>query len=127
MTEHTDIKASSTSADWLWLVASALVLVGGFVAFYTLKTLPVSVRYLLVFAGIALSVGALVMTALGRQGWEFAVGSRIELRKMVWPTVKQAQITTVCVFGFVLVLGVFFWLVDMLLGYITRTLLGAGG
>jgi preprotein translocase subunit SecE len=67
------------------------------------------------------------MTALGRQGWEFAVGSRIELRKMVWPTVKQAQITTVFVFGFVLVLGVFFWLVDMLLGYITRTLLGGGG
>jgi len=25
------------------------------------------------------------------------------------------------------VLGVFFWLVDMLLGFITRSLLGAGG
>jgi len=46
---------------------------------------------------------------------------------MVWPTVKQAQTTTAVVIVFVIVLGVFFWLVDMLLGYITRSLLGAGG
>jgi preprotein translocase subunit SecE len=127
MTEHTDNKADGRSADWLWLIVSAAVLIGGFVAFYVFKTLPASVRYLAVIAGIALSVGALVMTALGRQVWEFALGSRIELRKMVWPTVKQAQTTTAVVFVFVLVLGVFFWLVDMLLGYITRSLLGAGG
>jgi len=62
-----------------------------------------------------------------RQVWEFALGSRIELRKMVWPTVKQAQMTTGVVVIFVVVLGVFFWLVDMLLGFITRSLLGAGG
>jgi preprotein translocase subunit SecE len=127
MNEHTDNKAAGGSADWLWLVVSAVVLVGGFVAFYAFKTLPAPVRYLAVIAGIALSVGSIVMTALGRQVWEFALGSRIELRKMVWPTVKQAQITTAVVFVFVLVLGVFFWLVDMLLGYITRSLLGAGG
>jgi preprotein translocase subunit SecE len=127
MTEHTDIKADSRSADWLWLVVAAAALVGGFVVFYAMKSLPSVVRYLAVLAGIGLSVGGLVMTALGRQVWEFALGSRIELRKMVWPTVKQAQTTTLVVIVFVLVLGVFFWLVDMLLGYITRALLGAGG
>ena len=127
MTEHTDIKADGRSADWLWLVVAAAALVGGFVVFYTMKSLPSAVRYLAVLAGIGLSVGGLVMTALGRQVWEFALGSRIELRKMVWPTVKQAQTTTAVVIVFVLVLGVFFWLVDMLLGYITRSLLGAGG
>jgi len=127
MTEHTDIKADGRSADWLWLVVAAAALVGGFVVFYAMKSLPSVVRYLAVLAGIGLSVGGLVMTALGRQVWEFALGSRIELRKMVWPTVKQAQTTTAVVIVFVLVLGVFFWLVDMLLGYITRSLLGAGG
>ncbi len=127
MTEHTDIKADGRSADWLWLVVAAAALVGGFVVFYAMKSLPSAVRYLAVLAGIGLSVGGLVMTALGRQVWEFALGSRIELRKMVWPTVKQAQTTTAVVIVFVLVLGVFFWLVDMLLGYITRSLLGAGG
>jgi len=127
MTEHTDIKADGRSADWLWLVVAVAALVGGFVVFYAMKSLPSVVRYLAVLAGIGLSVGGLVMTALGRQVWEFALGSRIELRKMVWPTVKQAQTTTAVVIVFVLVLGVFFWLVDMLLGYITRSLLGAGG
>jgi len=127
MTEHTDIKADGRSADWLWLVVAAAALVGGFVVFYAMKSLPSVVRYLAVLAGIGLSVGGLVMTALGRQVWEFALGSRIELRKMVWPTVKQAQTTTAVVIVFVLVLGIFFWLVDMLLGYITRSLLGAGG
>ncbi|MEI6458788.1 MAG: preprotein translocase subunit SecE [Pseudomonadota bacterium] len=127
MTEHTDNNAERRSADWLWLIAGVLVLVGGFVAFYALKTLPVSVRYVAVIAGIGLSAVSLAMTGLGRQTWEFALGSRVELRKMVWPTVKQAQMTTVVVLIFVVVLGVFFWLVDMLLGYITRSLLGAGG
>jgi len=127
MTEHTDIKPEGRSADWLWLVIGVAVLIGGFVTFYAFKTLPIAVRYVAVIAGIGLSAGALAMTALGRQTWEFALGSRIELRKMVWPTVKQAQMTTGVVVIFVTVLGVFFWLVDMLLGFITRSLLGAGG
>jgi preprotein translocase subunit SecE len=127
MTEQIENKTGNGSADWLWLVLGVVVLVGGFVAFYTLKTLPVPVRYLAVGAGIALGALAFARTLLGHRTWEFALGSRIELRKMVWPTVKQAQITTAVVFVFVIVLGVFFWLVDMMLGYITRSLLGAGG
>jgi len=127
MTEHTDIKTEGRSNDLLWLVVGAALLVGGFVAFYTVKSLPVAVRYLVVGAGIVLSALSFARTALGRQTWEFALGSRIELRKMVWPTVKQAQLTTGFVFVFVVVLGLFFWGIDMLLGYITRSLLGAGG
>jgi preprotein translocase subunit SecE len=127
MTEHTETKTASRSADGLWLVVAIAVLVGGFVTFYAFKTLPVAVRYVAVVAGIALSVAALAQARIGRQAWEFALGSRIELRKMVWPTVKQAQMTTGVVVVFVVVLGLFFWLVDMLLGFITRSLLGAGG
>ena len=50
-----------------------------------------------------------------------------ELRKVVWPTRKEASQTTLVVFGFVIVFGIFFWLLDLVLAWATKTLTGQGG
>ena len=52
--------------------------------------------------------------------------SRGELRKVVWPTRQETLQTTLTVFVFVLILGIFFWLLDMGLLWITRALTGQG-
>ena len=54
-------------------------------------------------------------------------GSRIELRKVVWPTRQETLQTTLVVFVAVFVMGIFFWLLDMILGSVTRALTGQGG
>ena len=51
---------------------------------------------------------------------------RVELRKMVWPTMDETKRTTLVVVIFVAALGVFFWVIDWVLGIASRYLLGGG-
>ena len=88
---------------------------------------PTAARLLMVLAGVGAGAAFLFWSAQGQVLWQFVQGSRIELRKMVWPTRQETLQTTLVVFVFVLLLGVFFWLVDMLLAWATRHLTGQGG
>jgi preprotein translocase subunit SecE len=126
MTEQADKTAAGGSLDWLWLAAALLLVVGGLVAYYWLSGQPTALRALAVLAGVGLGAGAFAMSALGRTVWQFALASRVELRKMVWPTIDETRKTTLVVAVFVVVLGVFFWVVDWLLAWGTRHLLGTG-
>jgi preprotein translocase subunit SecE len=125
MTEHTDNKAGGT-LDALWLAASVALLVGGLVGYYLLAGRPAPLRFAVVLAGVLAAAGAFWMTASGRMVWQFMLGSRVELRKMVWPTVPDTRKTTLIVFLFVAMGGVFFWIIDWLLAWGTRHLLGTG-
>jgi preprotein translocase subunit SecE len=126
MTEQTDNKAGGGALDALWLFASAALLVGGLVGYYLLAGRPTPLRFSAVLAGLLAAIGAFWMSGPGRAAWSFVLGSRVELRKMVWPTVPDTRRTTLIVFFFVALGGVFFWIVDSLLGWGTRLLLGTG-
>jgi preprotein translocase subunit SecE len=126
MTEQTDKSAGGGALDWLWLVAAALLVVGGLAAYYSLTTQPTVVRVLALLAGLGLGTGAFAMSTVGRMVWQFALASRVELRKMVWPTIDETRKTTLVVFVFVVILGLFFWGVDAFLAWTTRHLLGTG-
>jgi preprotein translocase subunit SecE len=73
---------------------------------------------------------AAVVVAFSRYGAEFrrfVELARIELRKIVWPARQETGQTTLVVFVFVIVAGVFFWLLDLALAWVTKTLTGQGG
>jgi preprotein translocase subunit SecE len=128
MVETTD-KQVEPVAGWQSgvLIALAVVLiVGGLAAYYALTAQPVWLRWLTLVAGLVLGAGALSLSAPGRQFWEFVMGSRVELRKMVWASKEDAWKMTGFVFFAVVVLGLFFWFIDVLLGWGTRKLLGGG-
>ena len=74
-----------------------------------------------------LGIVLFIWSQYGRDFWKFCVDSRVELRKIVWPTRKETGLTTAVVFGFVIVAAIFFWLLDMGLAYATRHLSGQGG
>ena len=115
------------TADTVKLVAAILIAVAGIVAFYALKGGQADWVRWLAFVG-ALVVGAVVFAASqhGRDSWKFVLDSRIELYKVFWPTRQETGTTTLVVFGFVLIMGLFFWGIDALLAWITRSLLGTG-
>ena len=52
--------------------------------------------------------------------------SRVELRKIVWPNRNETGMTTLVVFVFVIVAGLFFWTLDLVLAWATRALSGQG-
>lgn len=128
MTEQTQNSVAGSSwLDTAWLVAAVALLLGGLIAYYWLGAdTSIAVRIAVVVGGIALGVGAFAMSAHGRALWTFATASRVELRKMVWPTIPETRNITLVVFVFVLLLGVFFWVIDWLLAWGTKSLLGGG-
>jgi len=117
----------STVVDSAKLVLAVATLLAGIGGYYWFSDLPVAVRILMVLAGLGLGAALLFWSAQGQVLWQYIQGSRVELRKMVWPTRQETLQTTLVVFVFVLLLGVFFWLVDMLLAWATRHLTGQGG
>jgi preprotein translocase subunit SecE len=127
MTEQTDNSAGgSVWMDGLWLTAAAVFLVAGLAGFYLLPAQPMAVRTLIMVAGLVLAVGVFALSSQGRNAWQFAAGSRVELRKVVWPTMPETQKLTLMVVVFVALAGVFFWVIDWLLAWGTRHLLGTG-
>ncbi len=126
MSEQAD-KGGSPVIDSAKLVLAAAMLVAGIGGYYWFADVPTAVRLLMVLAGVALGAAFLFWSTQGQVLWQFVQGSRVELRKMVWPTRQETLQTTLVVFVFVLLLGVFFWLIDMLLAWATRHLTGQGG
>jgi len=109
-----------------WL--AAMVLLGAAVTgfyYYGEESLLLRVIGLLVVAVVAGSIA--FTTDKGRATWEFMRDSRTELRKVVWPTRKETTQTTLVVIGVVALVAIFLWMVDGLLSWVVRLLLGHGG
>ncbi|KGX50506.1 preprotein translocase, SecE subunit [Burkholderia pseudomallei TSV44] len=62
--------------------------------------------------GVIAGVGVALMSLPGKSFIAFAKDSYREVRKVVWPTRKEATQTTLVVFGFVLVMALFLWVSD---------------
>jgi preprotein translocase subunit SecE len=119
--------AGASAKDTALMMLSVVVLTAGIVAFYWYDELVLPFRVAMVVAGLAAGAGLMWFTWYGREFWQFAQASRIELRKVVWPERDETVKTTYVVFGFAVVMGLFFWLLDMGLTYLTRLLGGQTG
>ena len=120
-------KAEQTSPlDTIKLLLGLIVLVAGIVGYYYFEQESQLLRVIGVLAGIVLAIVIFMQTKMGRDLWKFIQGSRVELRKVVWPTQQEATQTTIAVIGFTVVIGIFFWLLDMLLLWATRGITGLG-
>ncbi len=113
-------------ADKLKLLAAVLILAIGIGGFYYFGDKPDYLRVLMVLVAAGIGVAVASQTALGRAAWEFAKGSRQELRKVVWPTQKESVQVTLVVFARVVVVALFMWVVDWGLLKIVRALTGQG-
>lgn len=115
---------ANAALDTAKLVLATIVAAGGIVAFYWFVAMPVWQRTLMVAAGAVAGVLLAFATQPGRELWAFVDGSRIELRKMVWPTRQEAVQTTLILVVFVVILGVVMLLIDMSLSWAVERLLG---
>ena len=121
MTELNNKEISST-LDTLKMASAVAILLSSVFSFYYFAELSVLIRVLVVIFSVILSLMIFFSTQRGIIFWDFIQGSRVEMRKVVWPTKQETIQTTLTVFMFVLVLGIFFWLLDFLLLYITTSI-----
>ena len=120
-------KSGVALIDAFKIVLAAAALVGGVVAYYWFENEPQVLRVLMVLGGLIAGLLILYWSTPGRELWDYVQSSRVELRKMVWPTRQETWRTTFVVFCFVVALGIFFWLVDMALAWGAKHVTGQGG
>ena len=126
MTEEIKVQ-DATGADKAKAVVAVLLVLGGIVGYYLLAAQPAWMRWLSVVAGLLLAALVVAVSAYGRGLKQFVLDARVELRKIVWPTRQETGQVTLAVFIFVIVAGIFFWLVDLGLAWATKALSGQGG
>jgi preprotein translocase subunit SecE len=124
MTDETKSDAATT-ADNAQLTVAILCLVAGIAGYYLLDNLWL--RWGSVVAGLALGGAVVALSGYGRRLRAFSESARVELRKVVWPTRDETLKTTIAVFVFVTIAGVFFWLLDLVLAWATRFWTSPGG
>ena len=105
--------------DKIKLGIAALILGAGVYGYYQLPSImgpdvSILMRVGLILAAIVVSLGVAATSQYGVSLIEFSKGSRIELRKMVWPTRAETIQTTLIVLVFVVIIALFLWMVDAL-------------
>ena len=124
MSAQAEVKESSF-LDTIKLLVSAAVLIGGLYAYYYYE--PVfaqAIRVLMVLGGTVAGIGIAMTSVQGQRLWHFIQGSRVEIRKVVWPTRQETTQTAIAVFVFTLIMMLFFWALDSGLFWITQKAVG---
>ena len=111
--------------DTIKLLISAAALVGGLYAYYYYETeFAQAIRVLMVLGGTIAGIGIAMTSTQGQRLWHFIQGSRVEIRKVVWPTKQETTQTAIAVFVFTLIMMLFFWGLDSFLLWLTQKLVG---
>jgi preprotein translocase subunit SecE len=116
----------SNKLDTFKLLLAIAVLIAGIVGFYYYEAESLLYRVLgVVFAaGVAIAISA--TTVLGQNLIGFGREARMEVRKVVWPSRQETVQTTFMVIVAVIIIGIFLWLIDMLLAEAIQLLTGTG-
>jgi preprotein translocase subunit SecE len=126
MTDESKVQDAGT-ADQVKLGAAILIVIAGVAAYYLLPNASSWLRWLAVAVSLVLAALVVWFSRYGTQFKQFVDLARIELRKVVWPNRQETGMTTLVVFAFVVVAGLFFWALDWALALATRYLTGQGG
>ena len=123
---NTKVETESNRFDSLKLGIAVTMLAVGIIAFYRFddQLLVLRVLGLLAVAGISIFVAA--QSTTGKNIIGFIRGAQTEVRKVVWPTRAETVQTTLAVILMVFLVGIFLWLLDMLLLWAIQLLTGQG-
>ncbi len=123
----TRVEAASGMTDTLKWIVSALLVAAGLVGFYYFSDSSVLLRVIGLLLAIGAAIAMAIQTERGHGLWEFMRDSRTEVRKVVWPTVKETQQTTLLVVALVSAVALIMWFLDSILAALMRILLQQGG
>jgi len=108
----------------LLLAIAIAVLIAGIVGFYYYEAESQLYRVLGVVFAAAVAIAISSTTALGQNLIGFGREARMEVRKVVWPTRQETVQTTFMVIVAVIIIGIFLWLIDMVLAEAIQMITG---
>ena len=118
MSTQPQVQTVTTGADKAKLAAAAALVVGAVVVFYVLGKQDLWMRVAAMLALMIAALAAFFTSEPGKQLIAYGKDSSREVRKVVWPTRKEALQMTGYVFAFVVVMALFLWLTDKTLEWV---------
>jgi len=107
-----NVEVVTSGADRVKVAGAVLAVVAGVVGFYLLSKQPAIARVGSVLAGLAVGVAIGWTSGPGQRLFAFMKDAWSETRRVSWPERKETTQVTLIVFGFVLAMAVFLWVVD---------------
>jgi len=100
------------------LAGAILLVLGALVAFYLLSKQGPLAQWGALIVGLAAAVAVFFVSEPGRELFAFGRDAAREVKKVVWPSRKEAIQMTAYVFAFVAVMAIFLWLTDKTLEWL---------
>lgn len=117
------VETVTTSADKAKLGAAVVLLAGALVAYYALSKQGQWVQWGSLLVLLAAALAAFFTSEAGKSLIAYGRDSAREVRKVVWPTHKEARQMTGYVFAFVVVMALFLWITDKTLEWVIYDLI----
>lgn len=111
-------------SDTYKLLAAGGIVLLALVVFYALANHSLLARVIGLLLAMGAAVALALKTEIGAETLEFIRGSRLEVRKIVWPTRAETTQTTLIVIAMVVIMGILLWLLDVLLFWLIRLITG---
>jgi preprotein translocase subunit SecE len=123
MSTHPPVETVTPGVDKAKLALAVALLVGGVVAFYLLGQQSLWLRLAALFGSMILALVMFFISEPGKQFTGYSRDSVREVKKVVWPTRKEAMQMTGYVFIFVFVMALFLWLTDKTVSWVLYDLI----
>ena len=117
------VQTVGTGAERAKLAAASALVLASLAAFYLLGAHGALVQWGVLVVGLGLAAIAFFISETGKQLIAFGNDAWREVRKVVWPSRKEAVQITLYVFGFVLIMALVLWLTDKTLEWLIYDLI----
>ncbi len=123
MANPAPIETVSTGADKAKLAVAGVLVIAAVGVFYALSKQDLWVRVAALVVLMLMAIGTFFTSEAGKQLIAYGRDSSREVRKVVWPTRKEAGQMTAYVFAFVFVMALFLWMTDKTLEWVLYDLI----
>ncbi|NBI40974.1 preprotein translocase subunit SecE [[Haemophilus] felis] len=113
--QEADIQKSKGVNAILWLVVAVVIAAAAVGNIYFVEKFSTAIRVVAVIVLLLVGLGIATFTNQGVKARRFFSESRIELRKIVWPTRSEATQTTLIVAGVTIVVSLILWGFDSII------------
>ena len=117
------VQTVTTGADKAKLGLAAALVIASLVAFYLLSKQGGLAQWAALLVLLAAAVATFLTSESGKSLIAYGRDSVKEVRKVVWPTRKEAMQMTGIVFAFVVLMALFLWMTDKSLEWVIYDLI----
>jgi len=123
MANPSQVETVTTGADKAKLAVAVLLLIGALAAYYGLAKQGALAQWGALIVLLLAGVAAFFTSEHGKSLIAYGRDSAREVKKVVWPTRKEATQMTGYVFAFVVVMALFLWMTDKTLEWVLYDLI----